>query len=784
MAVRVQDIKYLGFGEVYDLHVPGYENYLAEGVVNHNTGKTRNVCEYIHLMASTYPGFRALITRKTRASLSETTLQVMEGEVMPEGCPAMSRGGDRIHRTKYKFPHGNKAAAEIIIGGCEEWGRIMGGEYDMVYADEATEFTREEITALRSRLSHTRGPFRQLVMSCNPSYPHHWLNQTAKEYTGGPMPEIVRVTSFLQDNAAMFDRQTGQWTPRGAAYIETSLKHLGGVFRRRMVESIWASSEGLVYEEFQPDIHSNATPPDDENLVHYGSGDYGWDHPTVLQCWGKSTDQNDVLYLRKEWTRRGVTNDLTFAKMVEYSQRYKFRIWLFDPAAKGFIEEAKQKTGLDIRGANNDVPNGIQLVKQRIKAKRLLLCADYIDGHDSSLAENGYPESLGQGFQSYQWKEGGKDEPEKKNDDQCFVAGTKIWTPNGTKNIEDIKSGDEIFSHLGVTRTLSHSIPTGRFELLTIYTSAGKITCTLGHPFLTSEGWNPAEQLKTGDRLCSNKSLMDALTASIRDENTSPATDGSCIGWYGSSTTARFQRDALSTTKILTRRITTSPTSRWSHGRNISEFMSSTIRQSSRSGDGRLSLLTEHLNHGMDRLKELSGIGSRPKTPVLAISGMVHINALSVVGRLSQERKTQGSVPTTVGQRNDVSMESTTNNGLAHAVNLSRLTAMQKRSIAPAHADFVSVLSVVPSQFDKVYNFASEDGTYLVGPDALIVSNCDACRYQVNHHDATKQFRWSMSEHDTIVSPPERKPQLRLVNGMPDDDDDDWGSPDSWWTRT
>lgn len=40
---RIASIEKAGEGEFYDLHVPGAENYVAEGLIHHNTGKTRTM---------------------------------------------------------------------------------------------------------------------------------------------------------------------------------------------------------------------------------------------------------------------------------------------------------------------------------------------------------------------------------------------------------------------------------------------------------------------------------------------------------------------------------------------------------------------------------------------------------------------------------------------------------------------------------------------------------------------------------------------------------------------
>lgn len=47
-------------GDYYDLHVPGYENYVAEGLIHHNSGKTLSAVLSFLIFAATLPGYRGL----------------------------------------------------------------------------------------------------------------------------------------------------------------------------------------------------------------------------------------------------------------------------------------------------------------------------------------------------------------------------------------------------------------------------------------------------------------------------------------------------------------------------------------------------------------------------------------------------------------------------------------------------------------------------------------------------------------------------------------------------
>lgn len=79
--------------------------------------------------------------------------------------------------------------------------------------------------------------------------------------------------------------------------------------------------------------------------------------------------------------------------------------------------------------------------------------------------------------------------------DECFVAGTKVLTPSGYKNIEDIKTGEKIISAIGLDKVY-HVGSRIIDELIIIRLNNNKnIVTTRNHLFLTSSGWKKAEIL-------------------------------------------------------------------------------------------------------------------------------------------------------------------------------------------------------------------------------------------------------------------------------------------------
>lgn len=91
----------------------------------------------------------------------------------------------------------------------------------------------------------------------------------------------------------------------------------------------------------------------------------------------------------------------------------------------------------------------------------------------------------------------------------CFTENTKIQTPTGNIDIEDIKTGDKVYSmnlknftleEKEVLRTFKNEVEN---NLCKIYTSdTNYVECTFGHEiYTTNKGWTKAYYLETGDKL-------------------------------------------------------------------------------------------------------------------------------------------------------------------------------------------------------------------------------------------------------------------------------------------
>ena len=91
--------------------------------------------------------------------------------------------------------------------------------------------------------------------------------------------------------------------------------------------------------------------------------------------------------------------------------------------------------------------------------------------------------------------------------DECFVSGTKISTPTGYKNIEDIKMGDLVYSYNHKENKVEIKKVNYLFnkhvdKIVTITSTSGEIIeCSVNHPIYCNGKYIRAEHIKKGDTL-------------------------------------------------------------------------------------------------------------------------------------------------------------------------------------------------------------------------------------------------------------------------------------------
>jgi PBSX family phage terminase large subunit len=369
------------------------------------TGKSRACLEKIHAMALKNPGMRGLIVRKTLASLGSTALVTFEQHVATQHLNNGEMkwfGGSAKEAACYKYKNGST----ITVGGMDKAMKIMSSEYDIVYVQEATELTENDWEAITTRLRNGKVSFQQLMADANPDVPTHWLKIRCD------VGKTKMIRSRHEDNPVLFDQRTMKMTKEGVSYMG-KLDALTGVRYLRLRKGIWCAAEGLVYEEWNPDVnlHKRIIKPP-VSWTRYITVDFGYTNPMVVQFWAE--DEDGRLYLYKELYATKTTVDEMAPKIKEamnlrHEPRPRAIICDHDAEGRAVLE---RELGMSTVAAKKSVEDGIQAVKKRLKLNEadgkpgLYLCQDAVIHRDKELADKKKPTCTLDEVVGYIWDRG------------------------------------------------------------------------------------------------------------------------------------------------------------------------------------------------------------------------------------------------------------------------------------------------------------------------------------------------------------------------------------------
>ena len=352
------------------------------------TGKSRALLEKIHWAATKYDGARILLVRKTRTSLTTSTLITYENLVLPPGHAQVTYQGA-------EYPNGSV----IVFGGLDKASKIMSSEYDIVAVPEATELVLNDWESLTTRLRWGRLPYQQMLADCNPSFPKHWLKQRAN--AGG----AVMLESRHEDNPTLWDKAKLSWTEKGKTYIG-KLDKLTGARYLRLRKGIWAAAEGMVYDAYDPAVHLIDRFEIPASWSRTWSIDFGFTNPFVWQQWARDPDGR--LFLEKEiyQTQRIVEDHAQrIRKATEGDPRPIAIICDHDAEDRATLERhLKILTG----GAYKSISPGIQAVQRRFQnagdnKPRIFFLRDSLLEVDQALVDAHLPTCTVEEIESYIW---------------------------------------------------------------------------------------------------------------------------------------------------------------------------------------------------------------------------------------------------------------------------------------------------------------------------------------------------------------------------------------------
>ncbi len=272
--------------------------------------------------------------------------------------------------------------------------KLRGASIKYCYGDEMADWNEEVFELLKSRLDK---PYSVMDGALNPQGPNHWLKAFLESDT-----DIYCQKYTIFDNPFLPEE-----------FVNNLCKeYSGSVYYKRYILGEWALAEGLVYTMFSREKHIvHGALEYDSGCVYTLAIDYGTVNPFAAGLWEydrrkkKAVMVKELYYSGRESGKR--VDDETYYKMInDMIGDIRLESIIIDPSAASFIETIKKYGKYTVKGADNDVKNGIQIVTKYLNA-------GILGFHES--CENMFKE-----FESYSWDEkAGDDTVIKENDHLC-----------------------------------------------------------------------------------------------------------------------------------------------------------------------------------------------------------------------------------------------------------------------------------------------------------------------------------------------------------------------------
>ncbi|MEN6507080.1 MAG: phage terminase large subunit [Planctomycetaceae bacterium] len=367
-------------------------------------GKSRLAAEKLHGYMKRYPGAMGLMLRKTRDSMTNSTVLFMDRAVIGRDPQV------RHYPSKHRFEYDNGSI--LAYGGMadeqqREQIRSIGqdGALDIVWMEEATRFVEDDYNEILTRMRGKAAPWLQIVLTTNPDSPTHWIY---KRLISGGGAKVY------------YSSATDNWH-NPASYSET-LAGLTGVLHKRLALGQWIQAEGAVYDTFDQAIHVVDRFDIPAEWRRIRAIDFGYTNAFVCQWWAMDGDGRAYRYREIYHTRKLVEDHARHIVRLSEGEKIEATVADHDAEDRATLE----KYGVTTRPAKKDVSPGIQAVQSRLKIAndgkpRLFLMRGSSVEYDPNLEHDKRPTCTEDEFTGYVWPKDPsgrivKEAPIKEND--------------------------------------------------------------------------------------------------------------------------------------------------------------------------------------------------------------------------------------------------------------------------------------------------------------------------------------------------------------------------------
>lgn len=248
-------------------------------------GKSWAIDRKAPLLALFYQGIKILLLRRTYKDLERNHVRMLE--------PLLKGIANYRRQEKlFLFPNGSI----LELGYCASEADVLqyqGQEYDVIFMDEATQFTEYQFETLTACLRGANKFPKRMYLTCNPGgVGHEWVKRLfiSRKYRGSENPddyEFIPATVF--DNKALLENDPG--------YVNM-LNNLSEGLRQAWRDGNWDMMAGQYFSEFDRNIHVIEPFEIPKHWKKYRTIDYGLD---CLACLWIAIDDRGDYYVYREY---------------------------------------------------------------------------------------------------------------------------------------------------------------------------------------------------------------------------------------------------------------------------------------------------------------------------------------------------------------------------------------------------------------------------------------------------------------------------------------------------
>ncbi len=289
------------------------ERFVAYGGAR-GGGKSWAVRKKAALLALRYGGIRILILRRTFPELREN-------HILPLRAELLGVADYKESEKSFRFPNGSR----LKFGYCATESDVLqyqGQEYDVIFIDEATQFTEFQFSTLTACLRGANDFPKRMYLTCNPGgVGHGWVKRlfVERNYRGNERASDYRfIRAQVYDNRALLESDPG--------YLRM-LENLPEDLRRAWLLGDWEVFAGQYFKMWDPAVHLLDPFPIPARWRRYLSLDYGLD---MLAAYWIAVSEEGLAYVYREVYQSGLVISET-AELLRASGAAEAEILLAPP---------------------------------------------------------------------------------------------------------------------------------------------------------------------------------------------------------------------------------------------------------------------------------------------------------------------------------------------------------------------------------------------------------------------------------------------------------------------